>query len=50
MQEMKEVELELTIEELKLFASYCNKHEIKFNDWVRQLAHAAIKKENEKSK
>ncbi len=33
-----EVELMLPPQELKLFASYCIKHEIKFNDWVRELA------------
>jgi len=34
-----EVELMLTPEELKTFAAYCIKNEIKFNDWVRKLAY-----------
>ena len=33
-----EVELMLTPEELKIFAAYCIKNDVKFNDWVRQLA------------
>lgn len=33
-----EVELMLTQEELKNFASYCIKNDIKFNDWIRSLA------------
>ena len=40
--ELKEVELMVTIEELKEYAAYCLKHEIKFNDWIRQLAHDAL--------
>ena len=34
-----EVELMLTPEELKTFAAYCIKNNVKFNDWVRELAH-----------
>ena len=34
-----EVELMLTPEELKKFADYCMKNDIKFNDWIRRLAH-----------
>ena len=33
-----EVELMLTPEELKDFATYCIKNKIKFNDWIRKLA------------
>ena len=33
-----EVELMLTPEELKIFATYCIKNDLKFNDWIRQLA------------
>ena len=40
--ELKEVELMVTIDELKAFAAYCLEHEIKFNDWIRQLAHDAL--------
>jgi len=39
---LKEVELMLTLEELKLFGSYCMEHDLKFNDWIRQLAYAAL--------
>ena len=38
-----EVELMLTPEELKTFAAYCIKNDVKFNDWVRQLAHSGLK-------
>jgi capsid protein len=34
-----EVELMLTPEELKIFASYCIKNDVKFNDWIRKLAY-----------
>lgn len=34
-----EVELMLTPEELKTFASYCIKNDLKFNDWIRKLAY-----------
>ena len=33
-----EVELMLTPEELRKYASYCLKNEVKFNDWIRELA------------
>ena len=33
-----EVELMLTPEELKTFAAYCIKNNVKFNDWIRELA------------
>ena len=48
-QEMKEIELELTIEELRLFGAYCYEHEIKFNDWIRTLAHEALEKEKKRN-
>lgn len=44
---VKEVELMLTIDELKQFAQYCLKHDLKFNDWIRQLAYDALQKESE---
>ena len=34
-----EVELMLTPKELKVFAEYCLKNEIKFNDWIRKMAY-----------
>lgn len=39
---LKEVELMLTEEELKAFAAYCIGHDLKFNDWIRQLANDAL--------
>jgi len=33
-----EVELMLTVEELQRYAAYCLEKEIKFNDWIRELA------------
>jgi len=33
-----EVELMLTPGELKTFAAYCIKNDVKFNDWIRKLA------------
>ena len=44
-EKLKKIELEVTVEELRLFGDYCFRHEIKFNDWVRILAHEAIEKE-----
>jgi len=37
--QLVEVELMLTPDELKKFADYCMKNDIKFNDWIRRLAH-----------
>jgi len=37
-----EVELMLTPEELKTFAAYCTKNNLKFNDWIRELAYAKL--------
>ena len=34
-----EVELMVTPKDLKAFASYCIKKDIKFNDWIRKLAY-----------
>ena len=45
----KEVELELTIEELQRFADYCYRHEIKFNDWIKQLANKALQEEKQQN-
>ena len=42
---MKEIELLVTDEELKLYALYCLKHNIKFSEWMRKIANEAIKKE-----
>ena len=41
---LKEVELMLTIDELKRYAAYCLENDIKFNDWIRQLAEDAMRK------
>ena len=46
-QELIEVELMLTPKELRTFASYCIKNDIKFNDWVRKLAYASLEKSDE---
>ena len=43
---LKEVELMLTLEELKNYAAYCLEHDVKFNDWIRQLADDALKRED----
>ena len=37
-----EVELMLTPEELKMFATYCIKNDVKFNDWIRSLGYKEI--------
>ena len=37
-----EVELMLTPAELKTFAAYCIENDIKFNDWIRQLAYKEL--------
>ena len=37
-----EVELMVTPEELKIFAAYCIENDIKFNDWIRQLAYEKL--------
>lgn len=42
--ELKEVELMLTADELKEYGAYCIKNDLKFNDWIRQLAYEALKK------
>jgi len=42
---LREIEVMLTIEELKKFGQYCTHNNIKFNDWIRQLAHEALSKE-----
>ena len=47
-EETKEVELELTLAELELFGKFCKEHDIKFNDWVRALAHEAVAKASKK--
>jgi capsid protein len=39
-----EVELMLTPAELQKFAAHCIKNEIKFNDWIRQLAYDTLEK------
>jgi hypothetical protein len=41
-----EVELMLTEEELKTFASYCIKNDLKFNDWIRELAFSNLEQQN----
>lgn len=37
-----EVELMLTPQELKTFAAYCIENDIKFNDWIRQIAYEKL--------
>ena len=37
-----EVELMLTPKELQVFAVHCIKNDIKFNDWIRQLAYKEL--------
>jgi hypothetical protein len=44
-EQLKEVEVMLTLDELKKFGEYCTRHHIKFNDWIRRLAHEALTKE-----
>ena len=39
---LREIEMMVTLDELKEFASYCLKRELKFNDWVRELAYKEI--------
>ncbi len=41
---LKEVELMLTLQELQTYAKYCLDNDVKFNDWIRQLAEDALKK------
>ena len=41
--DLKEVELMLTIQELQTYAAYCLENDIKFNDWIRQLAEDVLK-------
>ena len=41
-EELVEVELMLTPKELREFANYCINNDIKFNDWVRQLAYEKL--------
>ena len=43
-EKLVEVELMVTPEELKTFASYCIKNDIKFNDWIRKLAYDDLSK------
>jgi len=38
-----EVELMLTSKELQVFAEYCMKNDVKFNDWIRKLAYAKLR-------
>jgi hypothetical protein len=38
-----EVELMLTPQELQKYATYCKANDVKFNDWIRSLAHNALK-------
>ncbi len=37
-----EVELMLPPDELQLFAKYCIKNDVKFNDWIRKLAYEKL--------
>ena len=42
-EKLVEVELMLTAQELKTYAAYCIKKDIKFNDWIRELALNSVK-------
>jgi len=44
-EKLVEVELMLTPKELSDFAAFCIKHDVKFNDWIRKLAHDGQKKD-----
>ena len=37
-----EVVFLLTPQELKTFAAYCIENDIKFNDWIRQIAYEKL--------
>lgn len=41
-----EVELMLTQDELKRYGKFCIENNLKFNDWIRTLAHEALEKES----
>lgn len=41
-QKLVEVELMLTIQEMTIFAEYCIKNDIKFNDWIREIAYEKL--------
>ncbi len=41
-EKLVEIELMVTPQELKTFAAYCFKNDIKFNDWVRKLAYEKL--------
>lgn len=41
-QKLVEVELMLTTKEMNIFAEYCIKNDIKFNDWIRKIAYEEI--------
>ncbi|EDZ61824.1 hypothetical protein SMGD1_0917 [Sulfurimonas gotlandica GD1] len=43
-EKLVEIELMVTPEELKTFATYCIKNDIKFNDWIRKLAYDDLSK------
>ena len=38
-----EVELMVTPKELQVFAAYCLKNDVKFNDWIRELAYEKLR-------
>ena len=44
-----EVELMLTPEELQMFATHCIKNDVKFNDWIRELAYTKFEGLSNKS-
>ncbi|WP_294965456.1 hypothetical protein [Sulfurimonas sp.] len=41
-EKLVEVELMVTPEELKTFATYCIENDIKFNDWIRKIAYEKL--------
>jgi len=42
-EKLVEIELMVTPKELQIFAEYCKKNEMKFNDWIRKLAYQELK-------
>ncbi|MFT7003076.1 MAG: hypothetical protein ACJAWW_000410 [Sulfurimonas sp.] len=41
-EKLLEVELMLTPKEFQVFAKYCMKNDIKFNDWIRKIAYEKL--------
>ena len=41
-EKLVEVELMVTPKELQTFAAYCIENDVKFNDWIRELAYKEL--------